>query len=70
MSGAVSSPAERFDALPRARVDGLVADGEGRRFDPGHGRIMKEWFELTADSTMAWPALAQAALEHVGRATR
>ena len=29
--------------LPRSRVDELVAAGEGDRFDPGHGRIQKEW---------------------------
>jgi hypothetical protein len=34
--------------LPRARVDELVAAGEGERFDPGHGRLMKEWVVLDA----------------------
>ncbi len=28
--------------LPRQRVDALVASGDGERFDPGHGRLMKE----------------------------
>jgi TfoX/Sxy family transcriptional regulator of competence genes len=32
--------------LPRERVDELVAGGKGRRFDPGHGRLMKEWATL------------------------
>jgi hypothetical protein len=32
--------------LPAARVDELIAGGEGRRFDPGHGRPMKEWATL------------------------
>jgi hypothetical protein len=32
--------------LPRARVDELVAARKGRRFDPGHGRLMKEWVTL------------------------
>jgi TfoX/Sxy family transcriptional regulator of competence genes len=32
--------------LPRERVDELVATGKGRRFDPGHGRVMKEWASL------------------------
>jgi hypothetical protein len=32
--------------LPAGRVDELVADGAGRRFDPGHGRLMKEWVSL------------------------
>jgi hypothetical protein len=29
--------------LPRERVDELVEAGAGHRFDPGHGRLMKEW---------------------------
>ena len=32
--------------LPRARVAALVETGEGAYFDPGHGRLMKEWVEL------------------------
>jgi hypothetical protein len=32
--------------LPRERVDELVDAGTGRRFDPGHGRLMKEWVTL------------------------
>jgi hypothetical protein len=29
--------------LPKDRVDQLVASGVGARFDPGHGRVMREW---------------------------
>jgi hypothetical protein len=29
--------------LPAERVDELVAGDAGRRFDPGHGRLMREW---------------------------
>jgi TfoX/Sxy family transcriptional regulator of competence genes len=32
--------------LPAARIDELITDGEARRFDPGHGRLMKEWATL------------------------
>jgi hypothetical protein len=32
--------------LPAGRVDELVERGSGRRFDPGHGRLMKEWIGL------------------------
>jgi hypothetical protein len=32
--------------LPGVRVDALVAAGEGDYFDPGHGRLMKEWVVL------------------------
>jgi TfoX/Sxy family transcriptional regulator of competence genes len=29
--------------LPKERVEKLVSDGKGKQFDPGHGRLMKEW---------------------------
>ncbi|MBI2887449.1 MAG: hypothetical protein HYY02_09590 [Chloroflexi bacterium] len=32
--------------LPRAQVDALVRSGQGEHFDPGMGRIMKEWVAL------------------------
>jgi hypothetical protein len=32
--------------LPRARVDELVAAGEGIRFDAGKGTPMKEWLSV------------------------
>src|SRR5438045_3933588 len=32
--------------LPAARVDELVASGQGQRFDAGKGRPMKEWLAL------------------------
>ena len=32
--------------LPKARVNALVQAGEGDYFDPGHGRLMKEWVVL------------------------
>jgi len=51
--------------LPKARVDGVVASGAGQRFDPGHGRVMKEW--LVVESAPAgWLPLAREALAFVG----
>ena len=51
----------RFVAkLPRERVDELVRQGKGEYFDPGHGRLMKEWVALTAD-TSSWVDLARQA---------
>ena len=44
--------------LDRRRVDELVASGAGTRFDPGHGRVMKEWLDLESDSDETWLALA------------
>lgn len=43
--------------LPRSRVDGLVSAGAGERFDPGHGRVMKEWIVIKSDKT-DWIELA------------
>ena len=44
--------------LDRRRVDELVASGAGTRFDPGHGRLMKEWLDLESDSDETWLELA------------
>jgi TfoX/Sxy family transcriptional regulator of competence genes len=46
--------------LPEARVDALVQTGLGQRFDPGHGRLMREWVS-TDDSKVNWVALAKEA---------
>jgi hypothetical protein len=51
--------------LPRARVDALVASGAARQFDPGHGRLMKEWAEL-AGARPPWAGLVREAFEFVG----
>jgi hypothetical protein len=51
--------------LPKARVDALVAAGEGRRFDPGHGRLMKEWLSLEPVSELEWLPLAREAMAFV-----
>ena len=32
--------------LPKARVDELVRGGKGEPFDPGQGRLMREWVAL------------------------
>jgi hypothetical protein len=32
--------------LPKERVDELVSRGNGEYFDPGHGRLMKEWIAV------------------------
>ena len=53
--------------LPRSRVDELVSSGMGERFDPGHGRTMKEWLSVAARSAADWVALAEEAFRYVGR---
>ena len=50
--------------LPRRRVDELVDAGDGERFDPGHGRVMKEWLSLNPESLQDWFALAREALDY------
>jgi TfoX/Sxy family transcriptional regulator of competence genes len=47
--------------LPRQRVDRIVDAGNGQRFDPGTGRIMKEWVALEPSSTEDWLSLAREA---------
>lgn len=54
--------------LPKARVDQLVATRTGRHFDPGHGRLMKEWVALTGDEER-WVGLAREARHFVGGGT-
>jgi hypothetical protein len=48
--------------LPKQRVEELVEQGKGRYFDPGHGRLMKEWFVAGPASTR-WVDLAREAHE-------
>ncbi len=56
--------------LPRGRVDEVIASGHGERFDPGHGRLMKEWVVVGPTADEDWVALAREAMEFVGAATR
>ena len=49
--------------LPAERVDALIADGEGVRFDANKGTPMKEWFSLDPESGLGWLALAREALD-------
>jgi len=51
--------------LPSERVDSLVAEGEGERFEPGTGRKMREWLTLSSTSTQQWHALANEAMRFV-----
>lgn len=50
--------------LPRARVEELVSSGAGKHFDPGHGRLMREW--LAVDQVpIPWASLAREARRFV-----
>jgi hypothetical protein len=48
--------------LPAARVDALVADGDGVRFDANKGTPMREWLSLDPESGLAWLPLTCEAL--------
>ena len=49
--------------LPRARVEALIASGDGVQFDPRHdGRLMKEWLVLKPSSKIEWLELAKEAM--------
>jgi hypothetical protein len=48
--------------LSKQRVDALVAAGHGTYFDPGHGRLMKQWISITSKK-LAWFDLAREAFE-------
>jgi hypothetical protein len=61
----VSSKGRFVVKLPKDRVDAIVSAGEGEYFDPGHGRLMKEWVAI--DGRPAdWLRLARAAHHFVG----
>jgi TfoX/Sxy family transcriptional regulator of competence genes len=56
--------------LCQQRVDFLVDSGEGDRYDPGHGRLMKEWLSVKPTSRLEWLALAREAMKFVAGDSR
>lgn len=54
--------------LPKERVAALVERGVGKPFDPGHGRLMKEWLAVTSPRA-SWLALAKEAHGFVSAAS-
>jgi TfoX/Sxy family transcriptional regulator of competence genes len=50
--------------LPKARVDELVGAGKAGRFNPGHGRLMKEWVTFKTGES-EWVELAREAYAFV-----
>lgn len=55
--------------LPPNRVDELLRLKHVTRFDPGHGKPMKEWVSVVGDEG-AWVGLAQEARRYVAAATQ
>lgn len=50
--------------LPRHRVDEMVEGGKGERFDPGHGKLMKEWAVVLTEKK-SWVTIAKEAYRFV-----
>lgn len=51
--------------LPKDRVGTLIANQVGEQFDPGHGRLMKEWVVIEASTLREWMDLMLEAREFV-----
>ena len=65
----VSSRGQFVVKLPKRRVQDLVSSGAGELFDPGHGRLMKEWIAMHGREEQ-WLELAREARAFVGAADR
>ena len=61
----ISSQGRFVVKLPAKRVDALIESGDGTRYDPGPGRLMREWLCLEPSSHLDWLDLAREALEFV-----
>ena len=53
--------------LPADRVRQLSSSRQGEPFDPGHGRIMKEWVAVDLVHKALWRDLAREALDFAAR---
>ena len=62
----LSSRSEFVVKLPRKRVAELIGSGDGRAFDAGKGRPMKEWLVVPGTSALDWTSVAEEALAFVG----
>jgi hypothetical protein len=40
--------------LPKDRVEELINSGEGKPYDPGNGKIMKEWVIIPIENSKKW----------------
>lgn len=61
----ISAKGEYIVKLPRDRVASMVATQQGQPFNPGHGRIMREWIAIARDSP-SWLDYAREARCFVG----
>jgi hypothetical protein len=56
----MSSRGDFVVKLSKDRVSELIRSGRGTAFDPGHGRLMKQWLVITAGHEF-WAPLAREA---------
>jgi hypothetical protein len=61
----ISSRGQFVVKLPKSRVEELVRSGAGEYFDPGHGRLMREWVAMHGRPER-WLELAREARAYVG----
>lgn len=52
--------------LPKTQVEALTAAGVGRPFEPGSGRVMKEWLAVPPSASRRWRMLVGDARAFVG----
>lgn len=52
--------------LPASRIQELMSTGAAEPFDPGHGRLMKEWASVNVQEVVRWRSLAKEARLFVG----
>jgi hypothetical protein len=60
----ISSKGKFVAKLPKQRVDELVSAGQGEHFDPGHGRLMRQWVAVEPGQA-DWVDLAREARRFV-----
>jgi hypothetical protein len=65
----ISSKEEFVVKLPKGKVAALVKTGKGERFNPGRGRIMKEWLAVR-NTSLDWIEIAREACEFVKQGKR
>lgn len=51
--------------LPAERIEALIGAHLAERFDPGHGRLMKEWAAIKPKAKEQWLKLAKEARQFV-----
>jgi len=56
--------------LPQDRVQQLVEARDGVLFDPGHGRVSREWVAVKPHAVDRWPSLAREALQFVATSSK